>query len=250
MSHVVKRALATSRQAAPFPTLSSILHTRQDSDSNATPELLPSQDDMRLVLSIDITLLTILAAMAFMLLPRVMARFAYPDAWRLGHSFRARDTSRQGLPPAYEVKGDGDIDYPQKPPTAPAWVPRHCQTWTSIIPELGFVLQYRISRGISVGQALVVIGYAMVLGIPSLIHSNPVKNPVRTGIVAVSQVPVVFALACKNNLIGTLLGKGYEQVNGMHRVVGRMLILYADVHSLGYSEFIVSHDTAPINIVL
>lgn len=233
MSYIAKRALATGRQTGPFPPFPPLLNTQV---SGPTKEFLPSQDDMRLVVSIDITLLTILAIMTLFILPRVMARYMHPDAWRLGHSFKSNNTCAQASPPAYEVKVDGDIEFLQKSVPAPTHLPRNCKTWSALIPELRFVLQYRFLRGISVAQAIVFLGYTLVLGIPALIHSNPVTNPVRTGIIAVSQVPVVFALACKSNIVGTLLGKGYEQINDMHRVVGRVLIIYANVHSLGYSE--------------
>jgi predicted ferric reductase len=45
-----------------------------------------------------------------------------------------------------------------------------------------------------------------------------------------SQIPIAFALATKNNLVGMLLGKGYEKLNFLHRFVGWMIAVAANVH--------------------
>lgn len=43
--------------------------------------------------------------------------------------------------------------------------------------------------------------------------SNPFTNPTRAGLVATSQVPLVFVVATKNNIVSALTGYGYEKVN-------------------------------------
>jgi hypothetical protein len=42
--------------------------------------------------------------------------------------------------------------------------------------------------------------------------SNVFTDPVRTGFVAMAQIPFVFAFSMKNNFLGMLVGLGYEKV--------------------------------------
>jgi hypothetical protein len=72
--------------------------------------------------------------------------------------------------------------------------------------------RHRIVPGFSVGKMLVFLGYVGILTYALLLDSNPLMDYGRGGFVAVSQIPVVFVLAAKNNLAGMLLGKGYEKV--------------------------------------
>ena len=52
----------------------------------------------------------------------------------------------------------------------------------------------------------------------------------RTGYVATAQLPLVFVLAGKNNIIGFLTGSSYERLNWLHRWVARILLLTATLH--------------------
>ena len=52
----------------------------------------------------------------------------------------------------------------------------------------------------------------------------------RTGYVATAQLPLVFILAGKNNIIGLLTGSSYERLNWLHRWVARILLLTATLH--------------------
>ena len=45
-----------------------------------------------------------------------------------------------------------------------------------------------------------------------LYMSNPLAEPIRAGFVALSQIPVVVIFGTKNNLVGMLIGFGYERV--------------------------------------
>ncbi|GAA5945750.1 hypothetical protein JCM10213_002709 [Rhodosporidiobolus nylandii] len=53
----------------------------------------------------------------------------------------------------------------------------------------------------------------------------------RSGCVSVAQLPALFLLATKNNLLSSL-GKGYEKLNYLHRVAGRLVILCGLLHTL------------------
>ena len=52
----------------------------------------------------------------------------------------------------------------------------------------------------------------------------------RTGFVAIAQLPLIFLLAGKENIIGLLTGFGYERLNWLHRWVARTLWLTVTIH--------------------
>ena len=52
----------------------------------------------------------------------------------------------------------------------------------------------------------------------------------RTGFVSIAQLPLIFLLAGKNNIIGLLTGSSYERLNWIHRWVSRTLWLTATIH--------------------
>lgn len=55
----------------------------------------------------------------------------------------------------------------------------------------------------------------------------------RTGCISVVQLPLIFLLAGKNNIIGWLTGTSYERLNWLHRWVARCLLLTTTIH-MGY----------------
>ncbi|PWY90461.1 metalloreductase [Aspergillus sclerotioniger CBS 115572] len=52
----------------------------------------------------------------------------------------------------------------------------------------------------------------------------------RTGFVAICQLPLIFLLAGRQNLIGILVGMSYERLNWYHRWIARTLWLTATIH--------------------
>ncbi|PWW73682.1 hypothetical protein C7212DRAFT_365779 [Tuber magnatum] len=56
---------------------------------------------------------------------------------------------------------------------------------------------------------------------------------VRTGWITIAQLPLVFLLAGKRNLIGYATGTSYERLNWIHRWVARCMFITATIH-LGY----------------
>ncbi|OAX40394.1 hypothetical protein K503DRAFT_687604 [Rhizopogon vinicolor AM-OR11-026] len=113
-------------------------------------------------------------------------------------------------------------------------LPPHVRAWSSRVPTFGSILRYRLETGFSVGQALVLLVYFSVLVYAGLLKSNPFADPLRTGFVAMSQIPIVYLLATKNNLLGMLIGVGYEKLNYIHRFAGIILVVASNVHSIGY----------------
>ncbi|KAL8938542.1 MAG: hypothetical protein Q9216_003846 [Gyalolechia sp. 2 TL-2023] len=52
----------------------------------------------------------------------------------------------------------------------------------------------------------------------------------RTGFVASAQMPLIFLLSGKRNIIGWLTGTSYERLNWLHRWVSRILFLSVTIH--------------------
>lgn len=52
----------------------------------------------------------------------------------------------------------------------------------------------------------------------------------RTGFVSLAQLPLIFLLAGKNNIIGFLIGSSYERLNWLHRWTARILFLTVTIH--------------------
>jgi predicted ferric reductase len=55
----------------------------------------------------------------------------------------------------------------------------------------------------------------------------------RTGFVSLAQIPLLFLLAGKKNIIGFLTGMSYERINWLHRWCARCLLLTSTIH-FGY----------------
>ncbi|TFK96091.1 ferric reductase like transmembrane component-domain-containing protein [Pterulicium gracile] len=92
----------------------------------------------------------------------------------------------------------------------------------------------RVDCGFTMGQLFLLVLYAVLLGYASFYRSNPFTDPVRTGWVATSQLPLVIALGTKNNVIGAMLSVSYEKINYLHRFAGRAMFFAINVHALGY----------------
>ncbi|KAH9946886.1 iron reductase [Amylocystis lapponica] len=154
-------------------------------------------------------------------------------------SFSAReDVTRQRSTKRLPVQ-------PQNPPT-------HMPAWSTMLPSVHRFLGYSVRPGYSVGKALLLLVYSGLMLYAGLYKSNPFKNPVRAGMVYGSQLPFIMVLATKNNVIGWLVGCGYEkvdlvllseaevlnvpivQLNYLHRLVGRFAILAVNVHGIAY----------------
>lgn len=89
-------------------------------------------------------------------------------------------------------------------------------------------------HGYHLGQLLLLLFYFAVLLFGALFRDSVFKHSVREGTLVASQLPWMYILATKNNAIGTLVGRGYEKLNYLHRYVGRLVVLAANVHALGF----------------
>ncbi|KAI6025945.1 hypothetical protein F5J12DRAFT_715422 [Pisolithus orientalis] len=233
-------------------------------------------DVLELVLHVDIFITAVAAVFALATLPRAFARLSRGAEWGCGHILRSarldyRPSRRPPLPqspptPAEKLTSmspeephatssaghDGVtseeshtcvshtnlIRRPSTGKSAAKLLPPHVRAWSSVLPQVGNLLRYRLDSGFSVGQALVLGLYSAILIYPVFLKSDPFADPLRTGFVAMSQIPLVYMLGTKNNLLGMLLAIGYEKarnlLNYIHRHAGMMLILLSNVHAIGY----------------
>jgi ferric-chelate reductase len=93
----------------------------------------------------------------------------------------------------------------------PVNLPTRCPSYHSLFQPLSRFVSARYA-GYSVGQYVLLMGYAALMMIAMFLYSSPVNNITRAGFVCISQIPVVFALGTKNSLAGWLVGMGYEKV--------------------------------------
>lgn len=54
----------------------------------------------------------------------------------------------------------------------------------------------------------------------------------RTGAIAMSQVPVAVALGVRGNIVGLLIGKGYDRMRIVHKIAGRVVFICSTLHSV------------------
>lgn len=54
----------------------------------------------------------------------------------------------------------------------------------------------------------------------------------RTGLIAMSQVPVAVALGVRGNIVGLLIGKGYDRIRIIHKISGRIVFVCSTLHSI------------------
>ncbi|KAL6302891.1 iron reductase [Sparassis latifolia] len=112
--------------------------------------------------------------------------------------------------------------------------PTHMPSWSTMLPGLTSVFSGFIRPGLSICKALLLLAYLLAIVIFGLFMSNPFTNFIRAGYVAVSQIPVIVILATKNNVLGAMIGYGYEKLNFLHRFAGRLFVLAVNVHAIGY----------------
>ncbi|KAH9482731.1 Ferric/cupric reductase transmembrane component B [Psilocybe cubensis] len=104
-------------------------------------------------------------------------------------------------------------------------------TWFMTLRPILSPLRSRVMPGFSVAQAFVVVMYFYAMVYAVFFQSNIITDSNRTGWIAVSQLPLVFAFAQKNSIPGGLIGYGYEKLNFLHRFAGRIVVLTTNIHT-------------------
>lgn len=78
---------------------------------------------------------------------------------------------------------------------------------------------------------LIMLWSNVLLGPGSSLYGYRWEKPAfRAGWVSITQVPLLYALSCKFNVISILTGVSYERLNWLHRWVARTLFLTVIVH--------------------
>ncbi|KAI6044555.1 ferric reductase like transmembrane component-domain-containing protein [Pisolithus marmoratus] len=240
--------------------------------SNTTTDSAETVDAVGLVFHVDLLILAVAAVFALATLPRAFARFSRGTEWQTGYILRSTrlDYRQPRRPPPLRspptpaekptpmppeephvassagheavtseeshtcVSHTQLIRRPSTRKAAAKLLPPHVRSWSAVLPPVGNLLRYRLDSGFSLGQALVLGLYSAILVYPVFFQSEPFTDPLRTGFVAMSQIPLVYLLATKNNLLGMILAVGYEKLNYIHRYAGMVLVLLSNVHTLGY----------------
>ncbi|KAK7052300.1 iron reductase [Favolaschia claudopus] len=217
------------------------------------PFVRPPVDASAFIYHIDIFILALAATVLLLVLPRAFARLWQFAEWSTGHFFH-HVAHPPPLPKVVVLsrgastrKGQSDISHMDPSPAryarrveangAPVHVsyPPHVAKCMPLLRPLAAPLSIRISPGFTLGQALVLLAYLSVLIYPfSVATAGPFVDLDRAAWIAISQVPLVVLFASKNNLLGMMLGMGYESLNFFHRFAATLFILCCNVHSVGY----------------
>ena len=185
------------------------------------------------VFHVNIFILALVVLLIIPRIPRVFARLWSTSEWCNGYILLDRPYQRSPIAQSYrnayppttspkEVATDDShtlfshsnqpqrVDSKGKPLIIS--YPPHIASSVRFLRPLMKLLRYRISPGFSTGQFIVLLYYFGVLIYAAFYKSSPFTDPLRTGWVAIGQLPFVFAFAAKNNILGTFLGLSYAQV--------------------------------------
>ncbi|KAJ7583646.1 hypothetical protein C8J56DRAFT_214769 [Mycena floridula] len=131
---------------------------------------------------------------------------------------------------------------------AACFYPPHVSPSPTFIQPL---LQRRVDSNYSLAQLFVqVIWFSVVLFETFYGSTGPFMDTARMAWIATSQLPFVFAFSAKNNVLGMLLGVGYEKLNFMHRFVARITILASNLHAIHFVYAWILTGTFQTNIAL
>ena len=105
--------------------------------------------------------------------------------------------------------------------------------------SISIPLKNRILRLPTAGRTTLVLANMVVLVVLCL-YGLDLNNPFtredvgyRCGVVTIAQLPLIFLLSGKNNIIGFLSGVSHERLNWLHRWCARCMLLTATLH-MGY----------------
>lgn len=132
----------------------------------------------------------------------------------------------------------------QNPAKPASWLTLFMATTFALAREISnFTIRIPLKRHIfrfpSVGRTSLVLANAVTLIVLCLygldLTGRFTKEDVafRCGVVTLGQLPLIFLLAGKNNIVGYLTGVSYERLNWLHRWCARCMLLTATIH-MGY----------------
>ncbi|ESK95201.1 putative iron reductase [Moniliophthora roreri MCA 2997] len=210
-------------------------------------------DSELLMFHIDIMLLSLVAFLVLLRLPRALARFWNISEWTKGHFlwYKRFPTSPSRVlwrnnngqlytggdhttESSHTLHGQQLQRISDKGTPLPVSYPPHFVSTPALFRPTLKLFHKRVTPGMSFSHLFLMSVYLAVLVFPAFWKTNAFTDPVRFGWLAVGQYPFVFAFATKNNILGALMGAGYEKLNFMHRFAGRLALLSVNVHGLGY----------------
>ncbi|KAJ7578669.1 ferric reductase like transmembrane component-domain-containing protein [Mycena floridula] len=207
----------------------------------------PRFDDGMLVYNVDLVILSIIALFILVRIPSALARLSHASEWKNGLMLgNTKFISPHSINYGKEEGGDagyhGSDESHYKPRglekssiSVTSSYPAHVPVCPSFLQGLMSHFKMNVGPGYSFGQFFLLVAWFGILVYPSLYKSTgPFTQPKRYGFIGTAQLPFVFALASKNNIIGFFLGMGYEKLNFLHRGVARFTVLATNIHGLGY----------------
>ena len=236
-----------------------------------SPENLES---ISLLYRIDLVLLSIIGLFVVAKLPQVIALFGTTSEWFDGYFLRCipySPSSNRSYQPSSKTDIASDMSHTlhyhdnlpsqrvtEKGSPVTMRYPPHVGSCMKFLYPILPLLRLRTSPGFSIAQSLIFFIYLICLVYATFYGSNIFTDQTRTGWIAIAQLPFLFLLAQKNNVLGLLLGFGYEkviisrcpnkkkkdhpeisslQLNFLHRFGGRLVVLAANIHALCHGEF-------------
>lgn len=209
--------------------------------SNATsnfPAAAPKFDTIAFVFHINVLTLALFALFAAFTLPRLLTRFSRGSEWSRGYflySVTAENARKAwkskyhiSPPPVESVSRRAAFSGSDESHTLNShthlirrkdekgrklYLPPHTQSWSGRYHRISAFLGQECVPGYSIGRSIVVLGYFLIILYATVYKSSPFSDPQRAGFIAMSQLPLVFALGTKNNVLGMVLALGYEKVS-------------------------------------
>ncbi|KAJ3823188.1 ferric reductase like transmembrane component-domain-containing protein [Lentinula raphanica] len=213
--------------------------------------------DFQIVWDIDIILLSIIALLFLLRLPRFLARLYRFSEWTSGLVLRNRpyhtrtsasrrvqfsvgnnssmnDLSTDESHVMYQDKMSAQRTPQVQGGIASSAYPPHVSNCPTFFRPLLKLLHARVNTGVSFSHMAMMIVWTGAVVFPAFYMTEAFTDPVRFGWITASQLPFVYAFGTKNNVLGMFLGIGYEKINFMHRHAGRIVLIAVNVHGLGY----------------
>jgi hypothetical protein len=188
--------------------------------------------DESMVYSINMLLVALLAMYSIIRLPRLFSLLRIPSEWKNGHilhytPYRPKRRLVQAIHSAYPPPKDHQTDeshtfysdahlvqrLTEKGTPITLDPPPHIPACIKPLRPLLTPFRVRIAPGFSVAQLLVISTYFYSLLYAALYKSNIFTASTRTAWICIGQMPFVFIFAQKNNVLGSILGYGYEKVS-------------------------------------
>ena len=181
----------------------------------------PSISNSHLAYGLDIFIIIIILVFCLFNIPRVLLYIAnHRSQVFQGHLLRSTTRFRMSQSPSGMTLQSAEKDKGQLvfslPTLGSETVPKkiwHFPMHFSCRHPAASFMHHRVIGNYTVAQVLLMVGYSAAIFYVAFYTSNPFSNPKRIGWVIASQIPFVYAFATKNNIIGLLVGVGYEKVS-------------------------------------